>query len=289
MSVTATKYGILVGVDGSVQSDAAVKFAARESAIRDVPLTVMHVIEPVPDWASSVEQSRIANAWEADARDVIEQARKTALTCVTPPAPLDLRTEVVYSPVIPMLVVASTDAQMMVLGSRGMTPLGRFVLGSVSSSAIHHAQCPVAVVHDDEHVDRAGPVLVGIDGSPASDAAIALAFDEASRRGADLLALHAWSDVAVFPILGMDWRDYETSGAEILAERLAGYQQDYPDVKVRRRLVCDKPARWLIEESQYAQLVVVGSRGRGGFPGMLLGSVSSALVQSAQAPVIVVR
>ena len=118
---------------------------------------------------------------------------------------------------------------------------------------------------------------------------VALAFDEASRRGVDLIALHAWSDVGVFPILGMDWRDYENPQARKLAERLAGYQQDYPDVKVRRRVVCDKPARWLIEESHKAQLVIVGSHGRGGFAGMQLGSVSSALAQSAQAPVIVVR
>ena len=93
----------------------------------------------------------------------------------------------------------------------------------------------------------------------------------------------------MFPILGMDWREYEAQGEEILAERLAGYQQEYPDVKVRRRLVCDKPARWLIEESRDAQLVMVGGHGRGGFAGMLLGSVSSALAQSAQAPLIVVR
>lgn len=93
----------------------------------------------------------------------------------------------------------------------------------------------------------------------------------------------------MFPILGMDWRDYETQGAEVLAERLAGWQEQYPDVRVERRLVCDKPAHWLIEESAHAQLVVVGSRGRGGFPGMLLGSVSSALAQSAQAPLLVVR
>jgi nucleotide-binding universal stress UspA family protein len=170
-----------------------------------------------------------------------------------------------------------------------MTPLGRFLLGSVSSSAVHHAHCPVAVVHEVDTADQSGPVLVGVDGSPASDKAIALAFDEASRRGADLVALHAWSDVAVFPILGMDWREYEAQGEEILAERLAGFQQEYPDVKVRRQLVCDKPARWLIDESRHAQLVVVGGHGRGGFPGMLLGSVSSALAQSAQAPLIVVR
>ncbi len=289
MSATATKYGILVGVDGSAQSDAAVNFATRESVMRGIPLTLMHVIEPVPDWASRAEQSRITQAWEADGRDVIEHARKTALACVTVPASLDLRTEVVCSPVVPMFVVASTDAQMVVLGSRGMTPLGRLLLGSVSSSAVQHAHCPVAVIHDDDTADQAGPVLVGVDGSPASDPAIAFAFDEASRRNVDVVALHAWSDVAVFPILGMDWREYETRGAEILAERLAGHQEDYPDVKVRRRLVCDKPARWLIEESRHAQLVVVGSRGRRGFPGMLLGSVSSALAQSSQAPLIVVR
>ncbi len=288
MSSAATKYGILVGVDGSAQSDAAISFATHESVMRDVPLTLMHVIEPLPDWASHAEQSRISQVWEANAHDVIERGRKTALACVTASTSLDLRTEVVCSPVVPMFVVASTHAQMVVLGSHGMTPLGRFLLGSVSNSAVHHAHCPVAVIHDNTG-DEKGPVLVGVDGSPASDGAVRFAFDEASRRGVDLVALHAWSDVAVLPILGMDWREYETQGAEILAERLAGYQQDYPDVKVQRRLVCDKPARWLIEESRHAQLVIVGSRGRGGFPGMLLGSVSSALAQSAQAPLIVVR
>ena len=284
----ATKYGILVGVDGSSQSDAAVGFATREAVMRDVPLTLMHVVEPVPDWASRDEQSRISRAWEANARDVIERARKAALGRVAASTPVDLRTEVVCSPVVPMFVVASTDAHMVVLGSRGMTPLGRLLLGSVSSGVLHHAHCPVAVLHDDP-ADSGGPVVVGVDGSPASDAAVALAFDEASRRAVELVALHAWSDVAVFPILGMDWREYETRGAEVLAECLAGHQQKYPHVKVRRRLVCDKPARWLIDESRRAQLVVVGSRGRGGFTGMRLGSVSTALAQSAEAPLVVVR
>jgi len=140
-----------------------------------------------------------------------------------------------------------------------------------------------------ETLDRTSPVLLGIDGSPASQAATALAFDEASRRQVDLVALHAWSDVGVFPMLGMDWHEYEDEGQEVLGERLAGWQEQYPDVHVRRRIVCDTPARWLIDESQRAQLVVVGSHGRGGFPGMLLGSVSSALAQSAISPVIVVR
>jgi len=180
---------------------------------------------------------------------------------------------------------------MVVVGSRGMGAFGRAVLGSVSRGLVHHAHCPVAVVHADEAQapDTTSPILLGIDGSPASEEAIALAFDEASRRGVDLVALHAWSDVGVFPIIGMDWRQYEDEGHELLGERLAGWREQYPDVSVQRRIVCDKPARWLIDESQQAQLVVVGCRGRGGFTGMLLGSVSSAVAQGAKAPVIVVR
>jgi nucleotide-binding universal stress UspA family protein len=90
-------------------------------------------------------------------------------------------------------------------------------------------------------------------------------------------------------MLGMDWRDSEAEGHEILAERLAGFQEQYPDVRVKRVIVCDKPSRWLLEEAAHAQLVVVGSRGRGGFAGMLLGSVSSRVAQAATVPVIVTR
>src|ERR1700758_3902838 len=117
------------------------------------------------------------------------------------------------------------------------------------------------------------PVLLAIDRSPASERATALAFDEASRRGVNLVTLHAWSDVAVFPILGMDWREDESRGHGILGERLVGRQEQYPDMHVQRCLVCDQPARWLIRESADAQLVVVGNRGRSGFASMLLGSV----------------
>jgi nucleotide-binding universal stress UspA family protein len=290
MDEVPTDYGILVGVDGSAESDAAIRWATREATMRGVPITLMHVVPPIPEWPTPSRQSEIAEVWEQNAHDVIEQARKTVVASGGESDPPDLRAEVVSSTVAPTLIHASQHARMIVMGSRGMGALGRFLLGSVSSGLVHHAHCPVAIIHADEGSgDDKAPILVGVDGSPASEGAIELAFEEASRRGADLVALHAWSDVGVFPILGMDWREYEAQGAEVLAERLAGWQEQYPDVRVQRRLVCDKPAHWLLEESEHAQLVVVGSHGRGGFPGMLLGSVISALAQSAKAPLIIHR
>jgi len=292
MSEAAGKFGILVCVDGSAASDAAVVWGVGEAIMRRLPITLMHVIPPVivgwpvgPLYADMPE-------WQKDnAQHAIDHARKTLRASVGESEPPETRTEIVYSSVVPALIDASKDAWMIVAGSQGLGALGRLLLGSVTTGLAHHAHCPVAVIHSNESAapDSNAPVLLGIDGSPASEGATALAFDEASPRGVGLQALHVWSDVGVFPVLGMDWRDRESEGQEILAERLAGWQERYPDVRVERLLFCDKPSQWLLKQSEHAQLVVVGSRGRGGFPGMLLGSVSSAVMQAAKVPVIVVR
>ena len=293
MSENSTKYGILVGVDGSAESDAAVCWATGEASMRHEPVTLMHVVQPVVvKWPVSAGHSTVAEWQEDNARLAIDQGRKSVSAAVGVEPPPEVRTEVVYSHPVDALVDASTEARMIVVGSHGRGAVGRLLWGSVSRGVVEHAHCPVAVIHSDQPSGPAhatAPVLLGVDGSPASEAATAWAFDEASRRDVALVALHAWSDVGVFPILGMDWRTYQDQGEELLAERLAGWQERYPDVQITRRLVCDTPARWLIDESQRAQLVVVGSHGRGGFAGMHLGAVAATVAQSAKAPVIVVR
>ena len=292
MSLTRSGHGILVGVDGSPESDAAVRWAAREAVLRDVPVTLMHVIAPiVVSWPVRNLESSYLEWQDANAQHVIEQSQKTLLASTGESVSPPVRAQVRHDGVVTELTAASAEATMVVVGSRGLGPVGGAALGSVSRSLLHHAHCPVAVIKTDaaQPPNRTAPVLLGVDGSPASEAATSLAFDEASRRGVDLVALHAWSDVGVFPIVGMDWHQYEDEGHEVLAERLAGWQEQYPDVRVHRRIVCDRPARWLIDESKQAQLVVVGSRGRGGVTSMLLGSVSTAVAESTTAPVIVAR
>ncbi|MGA7055723.1 MAG: universal stress protein [Mycobacterium sp.] len=290
MSQKSKQQRVLVCVDGSAASDNAVAWATREAVMRQLPITLMHCVPPViVDW--SVGQLDIPEWQRENGQHVLDQARKTLSANLGESEPPEIHTKMMYTSVIPTLIDASKDAWMIVAGSQGLGALGRLLLGSVTTALIHHAHCPVAVIHSDGSAAPAStaPVLLGIDGSPASEAATAMAFDEASRRGVGLVALHAWSDVGVFPMLGMDWRDSERKGQEILAERLAGWQERYPDVHVERLIFCDKPSRWLREQSERAQLVIVGSHGRGGFPGMHLGSVSCAVAQSATVPVVVVR
>ena len=291
MYCRAMRSKIVVGVDGSPASDAAVRWAAREAIMRMAPIKLIYVVAPTLASSAMAPNHTITQAEEDRARQVLSLARQTVEELAGENQP-DIHTERRYAGVVPTLVDASIDAQMVVVGNSGHA-FRRQMLGSVGAGLLHHANCPVTVVPEPESAQHGSrddaPVLVGIDGSTASDAVAGLAFDEASRRGVPLLALLAWSDVGVFPILGMDWRTYRDEGAELLGERLAGWGERYPDVQVHRRLVCDVPDRWLVDESKNAQLVVLGSGGRGGYAGMHWGSVTCAVVRSARVPVIVVR
>ncbi|PJE17280.1 universal stress protein [Mycobacterium sp.] len=279
--------GLVVGVDGSSASNAAVAWAARDAAMRKVPLTLVHMLSAyVPTFPQIPLPGGVAVWQEDDGRQVLEEAAKLARESAG--SALEIATELKSSPPIPTLVELSEGAEFVVVGSHGRGAFGRVLLGSVSSAVLRGAACPVAIVPGDEPAADA-PVLVGIDGSPASELATAIAFDEASRRGVDLRAVHAWSDVEVLDVGGLDWPALQVESEQVLAERLAGWQERYPDVRVQRVVVCDRPARELVNQSTSAQLVVLGSRGRGGIAKMLLGSVSNAVVHSVHTPIIVAR
>ena len=291
--MVSTESAVVVGVDGSPASKVAVDWAARNAVLHGAPLTLVHVLTPPAVMAfPDVPMPPGYREWQQEqGRGLLDAAEQTAREAAGRTA-LDITSEMVSGPSVPSLVDASKDARLIVVGCRGHGALARGILGSVSNGLVHHAHCPVVIIHDEDplmpHPSKA-PVVVGVDGSPASERAVGLAFEEASLRGVDLVAVHAWSDAGVFEFPGADWSTQQAMGEETLSERLAGWQERYPDVLVRRIVVADKPARQLLEQAESAQLLVVGSRGRGGFAGMLLGSVSTAVINAARMPVLVVR
>lgn len=292
MPNTQSEYGIVVGVDGSPEAEAAIRWATREAIQRRQPLTLLHVVAPlVVAWPVIPVATAIAEWQVENANHVLTTAAQTVHAAAGNADPPELRTRVRHAAVAGTIVDWSRGALMTVVGSRRIGVVRRVLEGSVSSHVLHHASGPVVIVHADEphSLDPSSPVVLGIDGSPASEAATAWAFDAASRRGVPLIALHAWADTSLQTLFGIDCEQYEAEGHEVLAERLAGWQERYPDVIVQRRIAVDNPAGRLVDASEQAQLVVVGSHGRGGFAGTVLGSVGARVCAGAAVPTVVVR
>lgn len=300
MPDSAADLGILVGVDGSSASNNAVRWAAHEAGMRKAPLTLVHVVV-TPAWGPTpwlLSDAPLPVPAEEDralgeaGRKILDEAIKIAEDSTQDDDNIEINSELFFSVPVSTLVNLSNQAQMVVVGCRGQNALTRILLGSVSNGLLHHAHCPVAVIHDSatSAPTRSNlPVVLGTDGSSASELATEIAFDEASRRGVDLVALHAYRDADLPQVLNVQWSGDHPIPPQALADRLTSWLERYPNVTVRPRIVCDNPARHLLDESGSAQLVVVGSRGRGGFAGMLLGSVSTAVAHAANVPVIVAR
>ncbi|MFI1869801.1 universal stress protein [Streptomyces jumonjinensis] len=285
---------VVVGVDGSPSSLTAVETAAREARLRGVGLHVVHVFI-WPNMHVSLTPSPIGPPG-GGLRNLAERVLAEAVRHAREAAPdVAVTQDLVTGEPLTVLEAQSRTASLVVVGSRGM---GGFIGLLVGSTAVHlaaHSRCPVLVVRG--RPDPAGPVLLAVDGSPQAEAAVGFAFAEASLRGAELVALHAWSgwtgrgddDPGHPQNLVDDAGRLGDTEERVLAEALAGWQAKYPEVTVRRDLVRESTRQALIEASEEAQLLVVGARGRGGFTGLLLGSVSQAVLHHAHCPVAVVR
>ena len=194
------------------------------------------------------------------------------------------------------LIAASRVAGTLVVGSRGRGAIPAALLGSVSQQLVLHSCCPVVVVRDSRALtpQQGAPVVVGVDGSEESAGAVGYAFAHAAETGRPVVAVHSWwweplEGVNVGEPWTGDWTQISAQEGALLAESLAGWREKYPDVHVEERSVRGDPVVDLLEQSRGAALVVVGSRGRGGFAGLLLGSVSRRVLKRASCPVAVVR
>ena len=282
---------VVVGVDGSESSLAAVRLAARLAAERDRPLRVVHAfIWPqlhVP-LGPSPEGPPEGGFTNAAARIVAEAVAEA--TRLEPK--IGVTGEVIEGSASPVLIGEAADAAMVVLGDRGLGGFTGLLIGSVAIQVAAHARCPVVVMRGTAAMDR--DVLVGVEGRPEEEAALAFAFDEAARRGVGVRALHAYTYPVraepgdMLPLVYSE-DDLQEQESAVLAEALAGWRERYPDVNVTRLVVRARPSKALVQAADQASMVVVGSRGRGGFAGLLLGSVSQALLHHAGCPVVVVR
>lgn len=287
---------VVVAVDGSDASKVAVRWAARTAMKRDLPLRLASSYA-MPQFLYAegmVPPQEIYDDLQAETMEKIEEAREIAYG-VAPEIKVG-HTIAEGSP-IDMLLDMSKTCTMIVMGSRGLGGLSGMVMGSVSAAVVSHAECPVVVVREDSAFEgrEHGPIVVGVDGSAVSEKATEFAFAEASARGVELHAVHTWMDMQVQASLAglsaaqQQWQVVEEEQQVLLSERLAGFQENYPDVVVKKVVTRDRPVRALADAAADAQLLVVGSHGRGGFKGMLLGSTSRALLQSAPCPMMVVR
>jgi nucleotide-binding universal stress UspA family protein len=288
---TATAGPVVAGVDGSDEALNAVRWAAAEARSTHLPLRLVHasvwpmVSHPVPPGVPT----NFRRMMEEQAQQALQQAREVAEQ--TGPG-TRISTELRVGAPGPVLIDESTHAREVVIASRGLGGITGLLVGSTAMTLVQHAACPVVVVRAEG--DPGGPIVVGIDTSPSCEQVLTYAFDAASRTLAPLLVVHTWSDIGVGELLApagrlVNWESVEDHEQRALAERLAGWQEKYPDVAVARAVPQDQPARRLLELSERARLLVVGSRGRGGFTGLLLGSTSRAVVQHASCPVAVVR
>lgn len=300
-SGTAAGGPVVVAVDGSPGSHRAIRWAVAEAVTRRVPLELVHVYS-LPVYGGSMMVPPLISAMD------IEPAAKELLDAEVERAragdpPVEVRGRLLQGPVVPELVRASAGACLLVSGTRGHGGLQR--LGSTALHLAGHAHCPLVVVRGEDTAE--GPelpppggswsgrdrlVVVGHDGSAQSDGAARLAADEAHRHDARLLLVRGW----VPPVL--PWyeglpgdasllEDWDAAERRRLEQSTDALSDEWPDVPIEGRFLREHPVVALVAASAGADLLVVGSRGHGAFAGMLLGSVSQAVVREAHCSVMV--
>jgi nucleotide-binding universal stress UspA family protein len=283
---------IVVGVDGSTASERAVRWAATEAERRGAALDVVHAwMTPYPP--NPFEHFADPAPFEAQGAEILDRATKSLV--VSSPLNIQPRPVLVREYPSKALVHSAEGAELLVVGSRGRGGFSGLLLGSVSQSCAHHAPCPVAVIPHGWSAREHGRVVVGVDGSPPSYGALRWAVDEAVLRNARLDVVNAYNYLEVLmPMLispGIDCEVLEKASTSLLEQMLGSVIPLLGPRPPAVELIAvhTGAARALLETAVGADLLIVGSRGRDGVRGLLLGSVSQQCVHHAPCPVIVVR
>ncbi|MGW0117919.1 universal stress protein [Streptomyces sp. NPDC003327] len=279
---------VTVGLDGSVESTAAARWAATEAVLREVPLRIVHVDE----WPNAPEiPSPYARTHAERARGLLRDAAADARK--EHPG-LEVSTERVQGRAAEVMTAAANEADLTVLGSRGLGGVLGFVVGSVSLSVVGAARQPVALVRvkgERPTPSRAG-IVVGVDICHRCEALLGVAFAEAARTGLPLRFLHSWTLPASYGYAALA----SPAPGDVLGDRLEGglddllepWRRRYPGVHVTAGAAMGPAAYHLVEASQDADLVIVGRRSRRVPVGPHLGHVAHALIHHSPAPVVLV-
>ena len=277
--MTEMTYGIVAGYDGSPGSGDALRWAAREAKARDATMTVC--LAWMPDHMTLPTESDLSDLARQHGQEILARGLPYAKSVLGPGR---VRAELADGSAAHMLCERSKTADMVVLGSRGRSELPGLRLGSVAWQVAGHACGRVVVVRGGWRPANQppGPVVVGVDGSAVAPTAVAFAFEEAALRDVPLVAVCALADAP--GRLGEEHRVEED-----FRNLMAPAAKEHPEVTVMERVLAGTPRAALLTASADAQMLVVGSRGRGGLDDMRLGSVAQAVLHHAPCPVGVVH
>lgn len=286
---------IIVGYTGKPSSARALTYAARLAARHKTGLRIRHAFDlPVMDLqlGSGVTPPSKDEATEW-CRDVMAEAHAIAEAA----GATEIHSEVDLGPVAAVLIQAATPQDLIVVGNHAHNEVASAFLGSVSRQVSAHAPCPVIVVSGSASIACSGTVLVGIDGSETSRKAARFGARWAATDKTPLRLVAAWQPQTMvgmtggwaLPVMQDAGGEVEQAAQEMVTQIAVELEQDHPDLQVSSTVVCGDPARVLLDQAKDADVLVVGSRGRGGFSGLLLGSISQRVVHDAPCPVAVVR
>nr|NLI49664.1 universal stress protein [Propionibacterium sp.] len=288
---------IVVGTNGSKIARSAMDWAAARAVAQGRPLVLVLVVPDMPALSRGEIMSKVDRiddlvaGYHRRAEERLE-AEKAYLTEKYPGLPVEaiMLTDDASYP----LARATHTAELVVIGSRTHSaPLSARALGGTSVAVASHAHGPVVIVPEDAHVQSTGPVVVGVDVSPEAEEAIRLAVAEAAERGVKLIAVHTWDPVPwITSVIGGWSVDDSTLGTrleEMCKDLVATHASAHPELEVEIRVRPGHPAQVLLDHSDSASLIVLGSRGRGGFAGLLLGSTSREVIRNARCPVLITR